>query len=363
MDLDMEYTLSLYEELRSIYKSKKVEIFLVFNVFDDKIYIKKILKEYTKDVYENLKNIDCVHIPKIYEMFETENELILIEEYINGTTLQSILEKRGKLDEETVINYMIDLCDALYEIHSLDPPIIHRDIKPLNVMITNDNILKLIDFDISRTYKEGENMDTTLLGTKGYASPEQFGFEQTDCRSDIYALGVMMNVLSVGKHIKEEENKGLLKDIIKKCTNISADKRYPDVLELSCDLEEKLHKNYIVETKLNLNKPDINEKHEKLLSKIPGFRRGNILFMILSSLWYLFLIIGLVVFKTLNEFISNIILVALLLSLFLLYTNFLDVKYKLPFINSKNKSIKIFGYWLYSIVLFLLGGFLMDFFK
>ncbi len=106
-------------------------------------------------------------------------------------------------------------------------------------------------------------------------------------------------------------------------------------------MEEKLHKNDIVEIKLNLNKPDMSDKYEKLLSKI----------------------IGLVVFKTLNEFISNIILVELLLSLFLLYTNFLDVKYKFPFINSKNKPIKIFGYWLYSIVLFLLGGFLMDFFK
>ncbi len=90
----MEYTLSLYEKLRLIYKSKNVEIFLVFNVFDDKIYIKKVLKEYTKDVYENLKNIDSIHIPKIYEIFETENELILIKEYINGTTLQSILEKK-----------------------------------------------------------------------------------------------------------------------------------------------------------------------------------------------------------------------------------------------------------------------------
>ncbi len=359
MDLDMEYTLSLYEEVRSIYKSKKVEIFLVFNIQDDKIYIKKVLKEYTKDVYENLKDIDCVHIPKIYEIFETEDELILIEEYINGTTLQSILEEKTKLDEKVVIKYMIDLCDALYEIHSLDPPIIHRDIKPLNIMITNDNILKLIDFDISRIYKEGENMDTTLLGTKGYASPEQFGFEQTDCRSDIYALGVMMNVLSVGKHIKEEENQGLLKDIIKKCTNISADKRYQDVLELSCDLKEKLNESNIMETKLDLSKPDINNKHEKLLNKIPGFRRGNLLFMILSSLWYLFLIFGLLTSKSTNELIDNIILVSLLLSLFFLYTNFLGIKYSLPLINSKNKSIKIFGYWIYSIVLFLLAGFLM----
>ena len=85
--------------------------------------------------------------------------------------------------------------------------------------------------------------------------------------------------------------------------------------------------------------------------------------MILSSLWYLFLIIGLLTSKSTNELMTNIILISLLLSLFFLYTNFLDIKYKLPFINSKNKSIKVFGYWIYSIVLFLLAGFLMQFFE
>ena len=84
-------------------------------------------------------------------------------------------------------------------------------------------------------------MDTHILGTKGYAPPEQFGFEQTDCRSDIYSVGVMLNVLTTGKHIKEELNEGKLKGIIKKCTNISPDNRYSNVKELKKALENVLY--------------------------------------------------------------------------------------------------------------------------
>lgn len=232
MSLNAEFKLSLYEELKLLHKSRKGEIFLVQNIQDEKIYIKKEIKEYTKEIYESISKIDSINMPKIYDLFELNDKLIVIEEFINGDTLQSILEKENKLEEKEVIKYMISLCDILDEIHNLSPPIIHRDIKPANIIISSDNVLKLIDFDIARTYKDGENMDTTLLGTKGYASPEQFGFDQTDCRSDIYAMGVMMNVLTTGKHIKEELNNNLLKDIIKKCTNISADERYQNVLEL-----------------------------------------------------------------------------------------------------------------------------------
>lgn len=357
MNLDIEYKLSLYEELKSIYKSKKVEIFLVQNVQDDKIYIKKELKEYTKEVYEGLKNIESINMAKVYEVFELDEKLILIEEFINGDTLQSILEKNNKLEEQIVIEYIISLCDVLSKIHNLNPPIIHRDIKPSNIIINNDNILKLIDFDIARTYKDGENLDTTFLGTKGYASPEQFGFDQTDCRSDIYAIGIMMNVLTTGKHIKEEENNGILKNIIKKCTNISADKRYQCVEELRKDLEAKIYKKEIE------IKDKKEYKEEKILKNIPGFRSGNVLYMILASIWYLFLVFGLFIHKNITELIINTIVIITLLSIYLIYTNFLNIKDKLPIIRSNKKATKIFGYWLYTIVILFLAGGLISLFE
>ncbi|KHS55942.1 hypothetical protein QX51_16620 [Terrisporobacter othiniensis] len=331
MNINTEFKLSLYEELKSIHKSRKVEIFLVQNMQDEKIYIKKEIKEYTKEIYESIKNINSKNIPKIYEILENEDKLIIIEEFINGDTLQTILEKENKLKESEVIKYMISLCDVLNEIHSLNPPIIHRDIKPANIIISNDNVLKLIDFDISRTYKEGESLDTTLLGTKGYASPEQFGFDQTDCRSDIYAMGVMMNVLTTGKHIKEELNNTLLKDIIKKCTHISAEKRYDNVLDL--------------------------KKHLNNNSKtLPGFRSKNFIYMICATFWYLFLIMGLFIAKSFKEFLGNVTLVVMLLSIYFIFTNYLNIKNKLPLLKSERILIRVVGYWIYSTGILLIGG-------
>lgn len=364
MNINMEFKLSLYEELKSIHKSRKVEIFIVQNIQDEKIYIKKVIKEYTKEIYEIIKSINCKNIPKIHEILEKEDQLIIIEEFINGNTLQEILEKENKLREKEVIEYMISLCDALYEIHSLNPPIIHRDIKPANIIISNDNILKLIDFDISRIYKEGESLDTTLLGTKGYASPEQFGFDQTDCRSDIYAMGIMMNVLTTGKHIKEELNNTLLKDIIKKCTNISAEKRYANVLDLKEELKSKLYdEKYTKMDKKAGSKCHIEEdiKIEHYYSKaLPGFRTKNPIYMIGASLWYLFLIMGLFIAKGFNDFLGNIILVIVMLSTYFIFTNYLGIKNKLPLIKSKKVAIRLVGYFIYVTGIFLIGGGLLS---
>ena len=352
MNIEIEYTLSLYEELKSIHKSRKSEIFLVQNSIDDKFYIKRVLKEYTLEVYEKLMSIDSKNMPKIYEVFEHEDKLIIIEEFINGYTLQEILEKDKCIDEEKVINYMIELCNVLEKVHNLDPYIIHRDIKPENIMISNDGVLKLIDFDISRIHKYGENMDTTLLGTKGYASPEQFGFDQTDCRSDIYAIGVMMNVLSTGKHVKEIENSGKLKYIIKKCIKISADERYQTIEALKGDLEKVL-KPQSSKIQSEYNKKQKNNRYKKIKNIIPGFRSGKKFNMVIAVLWYLFLLSGLLVSENTKGLIENIFIVGMLLTLSLLYSNFLDVKYKLPMIRSKNLYLNIFGYFIYSFIIFM----------
>lgn len=366
MNIDAEYKISIYEELKSIHKSRKSEIFLVQSTLDEKFYIKRVLKEYTIEVYESLTHIESNNMAKIYEAFEYEDKLIIIEEFISGHTLQEILKKEGIISEDIVVKYMIELCNALKKIHNLNPSIIHRDIKPANIMISNDGVLKLIDFDIARLYKYGENMDTTLLGTKGYASPEQFGFDQTDCRSDIYAIGIMMNVLTTGKHTKEIENHGKLKDIIKKCTKISADERYQSVEDLEEDLKElintsykEIKKTYEINKKIDNDTKTLNintKKSNSLWDILPGFRSRNKLNMMLAILWYLFLITGIVFVDSTTTFIENILVIGLLLSLFLLYTNFLNIKSKLPMIRSKERYFSIFGYIIYSFILFMIFG-------
>ena len=184
MNYNVGYKLSLYKELTVINESDKSKIELVQNIVDNKIYVKKTLSNYKKGVFKELQKIDNIGIPKVYEVIEDEMILYVIEEFINGKTLEEI-QGEGVLSEDRVIEYGIKICE-----------IIHRDIKPSNIIVDNNGIVKLIDFDVSRIHKSDENRDTQILGTEGYASPEQFGFNQTDSRSDIYSIGVLMNVLT-----------------------------------------------------------------------------------------------------------------------------------------------------------------------
>ena len=95
---------------------------------------------------------------KIYEIFKYDDLLIVIEEFINGKTLQRILDDNGPLNEDIAIGYIINLCSILDILHNQNPPVIHRDIKPSNIMIDNNGVLKLIDFDVSRVYREERNV-------------------------------------------------------------------------------------------------------------------------------------------------------------------------------------------------------------
>ena len=125
-----KYTLSLYDEITNFNESKKSKVFLVKNIQNNKIYIKKILSKYNIDIFNTIKEVNSIHIPRIYEIIEENNKLIIIEEFINGLTLKEILDKNKEIDESTVREYILQLCDVLEEIHSCTPEIIHRDIKP-----------------------------------------------------------------------------------------------------------------------------------------------------------------------------------------------------------------------------------------
>ena len=122
------------------------------------------------------------------------------------------------------------VCNALAVLHTKN--LVHRDVKPENVMICQDGRVVLIDFNASRKIFD-VGKDTVVMGTVGYASPEQLGIAQSDMRTDIYALGVMMNVMLTGKHPSKELAKGKAGRIIRKCTNISPEKRYQSVIQLS----------------------------------------------------------------------------------------------------------------------------------
>ena len=140
-----------------------------------------------------LRNLEHVNIPKIAEFFEENGRAYLVMEFVWGESLEKRLSAtNAPLLETDVLKWAIQLCEALHYLHTRQPPIIFRDLKPSNVMVANTGLVKLVDFGIARTYKVGKKRDTVAMGSENYAAPEQWGKGQTDARSDIYALGATM---------------------------------------------------------------------------------------------------------------------------------------------------------------------------
>lgn len=330
-----ECIISFYEELYLINKSDKSEVKVVKNNLDNKIYVKKILNNYSKEVFLSMKK-NCHHnISKIYEVIEIDKKLIIIEEFINGRTLEELLEG-STLTEEQLINYFNQICDALEYIHNVTKPIIHRDIKPSNIMVNEDGKIKIIDFDSSREFKkEGKEIDTVLLGTTGFASPEQYGFAQTDCRSDIYSLGVLLDFMLD----KSDINKEVYQDIIRKCLNMNPDDRYLDIKSLRKDIlkiHEKLEKN-------------------KVSWIPPGFRTKKIWKMVIAILGYIFIFdLCIVVYEPRDGtgiilIIQKIIFFCAMMNLLFLYSNYRGIFTRIPLIREKNIVLKLIGYILISM--------------
>lgn len=184
-------------------------------------------------VYNFLKNIKHRNLPEIYDTYMLEDGQLVLEEYISGITVAEVLES-GQYTYRGARKIISNICDVLSYLHSIN--IVHRDIKPENIIITNNGTVKLIDFNASRVYKKDCNADTVVLGTVGYASPEQFGLAQSDSKADIYALGILLNVMLTGVHPSERLAKGRAGKIILKCTQIDPNKRYKTVEELKYNL-------------------------------------------------------------------------------------------------------------------------------
>ena len=197
-----------------------------------------------------LKKLNHPNLPSIIDVIDTQDSFIIIMDYIQGNSLNKALDEFGAQPQENVIAWAKQLCDVLGYLHSRNPAIIYRDMKPANVMLKPDGNVTLIDFGTAREYKEKNLADTTCLGTVGYAAPEQFGgMGQTDARTDIYCLGATLYHLVTGMNPCEppyeikpirQINPSLsagLERIILKCTQRDPNDRYQSAAELMYDLE------------------------------------------------------------------------------------------------------------------------------
>ncbi len=228
-EISDECRLSFYEEITPFRENER--FWLVRHKQKGKFYVRKNLSSAHREVYLALRGITSQNLPRIYECISLKNEFVVIEELIVGDTLHELV-RQGEMFHERAVSIMIDICNVLFILHSMVPPIIHRDIKPENILVTNDGVVKLMDFDIARNYDRDKSQDTEHMGTVGYAAPEHFGFGQTDARSDIYSCGVVLNFLLTGQMLEERMAEGNLGMVVNRCTQINPIHRYQNVFEL-----------------------------------------------------------------------------------------------------------------------------------
>jgi len=216
-----------YEEICNI--ENHTNIYLVKDPETDRLFIKKILEIYDASVYRFLMNTSVPNMPHIYGVYEGSNNLIVIEDYIEGETVEEILSKDVILPDKA-IHIAREVSSILKYLHSLEHPIIHRDIKPSNIIVSKDDKVYLLDMNVAKWYREGEAEDTRFLGTLYYAAPEQmgYGFTSSSEKTDIYAIGILLNVMITGKLPKEEKAVGDIWKIIEKCICLDPAGRYTD---------------------------------------------------------------------------------------------------------------------------------------
>ena len=180
---------ALYEEIQDLGDGKSI----VRDVPTGRLFYRKELTVYNLQVFSWLKDHRDRSVPRIESFREDEGKLIVIEEYVQGRTLENLLEEADEpLPFRERIRILTEICDGLSFIHSAQPPIIHRDLKASNIMLTEDGVVKIIDYDAAKIYVRGEKKDTVLMGTHGVAAPEQYGFAPSDVRTDIFALGKLI---------------------------------------------------------------------------------------------------------------------------------------------------------------------------
>lgn len=174
------------------------------------------------EVYRRLLPVLCPHLPQIMEAAEQDGQTAVLEEYVQGNTLAELL-MGARLTEREARQVTMQLCQALHVLHSMGA--VHRDVKPENVILRGSDAV-LIDFDAARIYKDESESDTQVLGTTGFAAPEQYGIFQSDERADIFSLGVLLNIMLTGKHPSREMTAGKMGRIVRKCTMTAPEQRY-----------------------------------------------------------------------------------------------------------------------------------------
>ena len=216
-----------FEEVRLLKESPRGAVWLIRHKATGQRFILRRFQG-SAEVYRKLLSFACSHLPRIFEVAEQGGKNLVLEEYIEGDNLGFLLREALFTPEETK-KIVVQVCRALWVLHDMDA--VHRDVKPENIVLHGGEAV-LIDFDAARLHKPDHEADTHVLGTTGFAAPEQYGLSQSDIRTDIYALGVLINVMLTGEHPSRRLAEGQLGRVVVRCTQVNPEKRYKNVLRL-----------------------------------------------------------------------------------------------------------------------------------
>ena len=206
---------------------------------------KKLLEGMEREL-EVLKHTSHPVLPKIFNLIKEDSRFYLVMELVEGTNLKQYIVEHGRLSKKEMKEIMFQILSGLYYLHSLEPPIIYRDLKPANVIWKTNGQMKLVDFGIAKRYRDDIDLDALAIGSRGFAAPEQYEksnqdtFFNTDIRTDIYGVGKTMFYLRTGKiyqgkfpvYIRGKERK-----VIKKCMANNPEQRYQDCISLLCEIK------------------------------------------------------------------------------------------------------------------------------
>lgn len=384
MTLEEESRLSFYRELTVL--DEKKNIVLVQDIRNSELCVKKTLDIYSRDVYEQLASVRIEGVPAVKECVADDGKLIVVEEYVQGRSLKQVLDEQGLLNEEQAYDIAVQLADILVRLHQLEPAIVHRDIKPSNIIIEKNGPVNLIDFNAARHVNADKNEDTRMLGTVYFAAPEQFGFGQSDERTDIYGLGATINYIMTGDKPGAGIAECRFSDILKKCLMVDAKDRYQSAEELRGVLDMLNYSivqdnrkkaetafgkdNTISVVRTYRNIRDIIVKMYRKYQKrnydidtswrrylLPGFRRLNVVYCLIALVWYAVIVWMTITFAVTDSktgipvtggelTMYKIAVFVLLFGMTMWFGNYLNIRRKLPGMKKINvlSTILTFGY-------------------
>lgn len=244
-EADLSDRIQAEYKLISCYQyAEKKQTYLIERQADNRRMVLKCARdEYLSFLREEavfLRDRNFSFLPCYMSYYEEEGIGFFFREYIEGSTIWEIVERKGPFTQMQALDILKKLVGILKMLHAENPPIIHRDLKPQNIVLTAKGECYLIDMGTARQFGEDKQQDTIVVGTRMIAAPEQFGYSQTDERTDIYALGILMNYMLTGSMAVMSDNtiSKKMRKIILKCTEFNPNQRYQNMSEIETHLDK-----------------------------------------------------------------------------------------------------------------------------